>query len=245
MCCLSSLLNYWSLTVLYQKDTQMLQGGFLSFSLSHHDSSAAADELGCRDSVCSQGGPQETQTWRAGLPERRLPHYCWHQHGTVMCKRSVCCQSLFSSVLTQAPDRCFFFSQKKGYYKARHNATGEEGLINSTKLREREALRVDPSLSLMPYVSSSSKFDALSLVRRITSVHMFTFSVTVTWKLFLTLAVGQSHLVTTQCWLVWDVQTNIVSGLITPTSLFLFCVCVNDRVLDDVFSCCLLKNLSL
>ena len=139
----------------------------------------------------------------------------------------------------------FFFSQKKGYYKARHNATGEEGLINSTKLREREALRVDPSLSLMPYVSSSSKFDALSLVRRITSVHMFTFSVTVTWKLFLTLAVGQSHLVTTQCWLVWDVQTNIVSGLITPTSLFLFCVCVNDRVLDDVFSCCLLKNLSL
>lgn len=87
---------------------QMLQGGFLSLSLSHHDSSAAAaDELGCRDSVCSQGGPQETQTWRAGLPERRLPHYCWHQHGTVMCKRSVCCQSLFSSILTQAPDRSF------------------------------------------------------------------------------------------------------------------------------------------
>ncbi|XP_036969875.1 megakaryocyte-associated tyrosine-protein kinase isoform X3 [Acanthopagrus latus] len=42
-------------------------------------------------------------------------------------------------------------STKKGYYKARHNATGEEGLINSTKLREREALRVDPSLSLMPW----------------------------------------------------------------------------------------------
>uniref|UniRef100_A0A671YRC8 Tyrosine-protein kinase n=1 Tax=Sparus aurata TaxID=8175 RepID=A0A671YRC8_SPAAU len=42
-------------------------------------------------------------------------------------------------------------STKKGYYKARHNTTGEEGLVNSTKLREREALRVDPSLSLMPW----------------------------------------------------------------------------------------------
>ncbi|XP_074491437.1 megakaryocyte-associated tyrosine-protein kinase isoform X1 [Sebastes fasciatus] len=42
-------------------------------------------------------------------------------------------------------------STKKGYYEARHNATGEEGLINSTNVREREALRVDPSLSLMPW----------------------------------------------------------------------------------------------
>ncbi|XP_051233151.1 megakaryocyte-associated tyrosine-protein kinase isoform X2 [Dicentrarchus labrax] len=39
----------------------------------------------------------------------------------------------------------------KGYYKAKHNTTGEEGLINSTNVREREALRVDPSLSLMPW----------------------------------------------------------------------------------------------
>uniref|UniRef100_A0A8C4HPS0 Tyrosine-protein kinase n=1 Tax=Dicentrarchus labrax TaxID=13489 RepID=A0A8C4HPS0_DICLA len=38
-----------------------------------------------------------------------------------------------------------------GYYKAKHNTTGEEGLINSTNVREREALRVDPSLSLMPW----------------------------------------------------------------------------------------------
>uniref|UniRef100_A0A7N6AAV3 Tyrosine-protein kinase n=1 Tax=Anabas testudineus TaxID=64144 RepID=A0A7N6AAV3_ANATE len=42
-------------------------------------------------------------------------------------------------------------STRKGYYKARHNTTGEEGLINSTSVREREALRVDPSLSLMPW----------------------------------------------------------------------------------------------
>ncbi|KAM4629281.1 megakaryocyte-associated tyrosine-protein kinase [Polymixia lowei] len=40
---------------------------------------------------------------------------------------------------------------KKGYYKARHNATGEEGLITLTNVREREAIRVDPSLSLMPW----------------------------------------------------------------------------------------------
>ncbi|XP_028443719.1 megakaryocyte-associated tyrosine-protein kinase isoform X2 [Perca flavescens] len=39
----------------------------------------------------------------------------------------------------------------KGYYKARHNTTGEEGLLNASNVREREALRVDPSLSLMPW----------------------------------------------------------------------------------------------
>ncbi|XP_071373051.1 megakaryocyte-associated tyrosine-protein kinase isoform X2 [Centroberyx affinis] len=39
----------------------------------------------------------------------------------------------------------------KGYYKARHNATGEEGHITSTNVREREAIRVDPGLSLMPW----------------------------------------------------------------------------------------------
>ncbi|XP_031163291.1 megakaryocyte-associated tyrosine-protein kinase isoform X1 [Sander lucioperca] len=42
-------------------------------------------------------------------------------------------------------------STRKGYYKARHNTTGEEGLINASNVREREALRVDPSLSLMPW----------------------------------------------------------------------------------------------
>ncbi|XP_029286447.1 megakaryocyte-associated tyrosine-protein kinase isoform X2 [Cottoperca gobio] len=39
----------------------------------------------------------------------------------------------------------------KGYYKARHNSTGGEGLINSSNVREREALRVDPGLSFMPW----------------------------------------------------------------------------------------------
>uniref|UniRef100_A0A665TTV8 Tyrosine-protein kinase n=1 Tax=Echeneis naucrates TaxID=173247 RepID=A0A665TTV8_ECHNA len=42
-------------------------------------------------------------------------------------------------------------STRKGFYKATHNTTGEEGLISSSNVREREALRVDPSLSLMPW----------------------------------------------------------------------------------------------
>ncbi len=50
--------------------------------------SAAVDELGCRYTVCGQGRPQETKTWRTRLPQRRCPYYCRHEHGTVMCKRS-------------------------------------------------------------------------------------------------------------------------------------------------------------
>ncbi|XP_008406143.1 megakaryocyte-associated tyrosine-protein kinase isoform X1 [Poecilia reticulata] len=42
-------------------------------------------------------------------------------------------------------------STRKGFYAARHNTTEEEGLINSSNVREREALRVDPGLSLMPW----------------------------------------------------------------------------------------------
>ncbi|KAF6734842.1 Megakaryocyte-associated tyrosine-protein kinase [Oryzias melastigma] len=42
-------------------------------------------------------------------------------------------------------------STRKRYYRAKLNSTGEEGLINATNVREREALRVDPSLSLMPW----------------------------------------------------------------------------------------------
>lgn len=42
-------------------------------------------------------------------------------------------------------------STKSGLYIARHNNTGEEGLINATDMQERKALRVDPSLSLMPW----------------------------------------------------------------------------------------------
>ncbi|XP_019727270.1 megakaryocyte-associated tyrosine-protein kinase isoform X2 [Hippocampus comes] len=38
----------------------------------------------------------------------------------------------------------------KRCYKAKHNSTGDEGIINSADVREREALRLDPSLSLMP-----------------------------------------------------------------------------------------------
>ncbi|KAK1805709.1 hypothetical protein P4O66_001974 [Electrophorus voltai] len=39
----------------------------------------------------------------------------------------------------------------KAVYRARHNRTGEEGLISASNVREREALRVDPNLSLMPW----------------------------------------------------------------------------------------------
>ncbi|XP_012683768.1 megakaryocyte-associated tyrosine-protein kinase isoform X2 [Clupea harengus] len=42
-------------------------------------------------------------------------------------------------------------TQEKGIYKARNNKTGEEGLISSTNMREREAIRIDSCLSLMPW----------------------------------------------------------------------------------------------
>ncbi|KAL1023295.1 hypothetical protein UPYG_G00038820 [Umbra pygmaea] len=38
-----------------------------------------------------------------------------------------------------------------GHYRARHNTTGQEGLICATNVRERQAIRIDPSLSLMPW----------------------------------------------------------------------------------------------
>lgn len=40
--------------------------------------------------------------------------------------------------------------QGKGWYRARHNKTGQEGLLAASALRERGAIRVDPKLSLMP-----------------------------------------------------------------------------------------------
>ncbi|XP_061093745.1 megakaryocyte-associated tyrosine-protein kinase isoform X1 [Conger conger] len=39
----------------------------------------------------------------------------------------------------------------KGVYKATHNKTGVQGLISACNVREREAIRIDPSLSLMPW----------------------------------------------------------------------------------------------
>ncbi|XP_051666659.1 megakaryocyte-associated tyrosine-protein kinase isoform X2 [Manacus candei] len=39
----------------------------------------------------------------------------------------------------------------KGWYHARHNETGQEGLLAASALRERGAIRVDPKLSLMPW----------------------------------------------------------------------------------------------
>ncbi|XP_039372104.1 megakaryocyte-associated tyrosine-protein kinase isoform X2 [Mauremys reevesii] len=40
---------------------------------------------------------------------------------------------------------------QKGWYQAKHNDTGEEGLLSASSVREREAIRVDPKLSLMPW----------------------------------------------------------------------------------------------
>ncbi|XP_056613815.1 megakaryocyte-associated tyrosine-protein kinase isoform X1 [Triplophysa dalaica] len=40
---------------------------------------------------------------------------------------------------------------KSGVCKVRHNASGEEGLVSASNLREREAVRIDPNLSLMPW----------------------------------------------------------------------------------------------
>lgn len=40
--------------------------------------------------------------------------------------------------------------QGKGWYRARHNESGQEGLLAGSVLRERGAIRADPKLSLMP-----------------------------------------------------------------------------------------------
>ncbi|XP_069784991.1 megakaryocyte-associated tyrosine-protein kinase [Narcine bancroftii] len=39
----------------------------------------------------------------------------------------------------------------KGSYRAKNNKTQEEGLVSRHKLREREAIRVDPNINLMPW----------------------------------------------------------------------------------------------
>lgn len=44
----------------------------------------------------------------------------------------------------------FIILQGESIYRAKNNRTGEEGLIFASNMREREALRVDPSLSIMP-----------------------------------------------------------------------------------------------
>lgn len=42
------------------------------------------------------------------------------------------------------------FPQNKSWYRAKHHASGQEGLLAAGALREREALSADPKLSLMP-----------------------------------------------------------------------------------------------
>lgn len=40
--------------------------------------------------------------------------------------------------------------QGRSWYRARHNESGQEGLVATGALRERGAIRADPKLSLMP-----------------------------------------------------------------------------------------------
>ncbi|XP_057627369.1 megakaryocyte-associated tyrosine-protein kinase isoform X7 [Chionomys nivalis] len=41
--------------------------------------------------------------------------------------------------------------EDKGWYRAKHHGSGQEGLLAATALRQREALSADPKLSLMPW----------------------------------------------------------------------------------------------
>uniref|UniRef100_A0A8D0L9S7 Tyrosine-protein kinase n=1 Tax=Sphenodon punctatus TaxID=8508 RepID=A0A8D0L9S7_SPHPU len=41
--------------------------------------------------------------------------------------------------------------ENKGWYKAKHNENGAEGLLGTSSVREREAIRSNPKLSLMPW----------------------------------------------------------------------------------------------
>ncbi|XP_049979336.1 megakaryocyte-associated tyrosine-protein kinase isoform X2 [Alexandromys fortis] len=41
--------------------------------------------------------------------------------------------------------------EEKGWYRAKHHGSGQEGLLAATALRQREALSADPKLSLMPW----------------------------------------------------------------------------------------------
>lgn len=47
-------------------------------------------------------------------------------------------------------DPCLPPWQSKSWYRAKHHASGQEGLLAAGALREREALSADPKLSLMP-----------------------------------------------------------------------------------------------
>lgn len=60
--------------------------------------------------------------------------------------RQLCCWSQVPSSLALRPS-C---PQGKGWYRAKHNGTGQEGLLAASALRERGAIRADPKLSLMP-----------------------------------------------------------------------------------------------
>lgn len=192
----------------------------------HYCPSAPADDLGCWYPVYHQGGSQEAKTGRTGVQKRRHPHDCWHEPGTVKFQRSYrqCLLTLFHPFDIRL---CLCFFQKKGYYKAKHNTTGEEGLINSSNVRERHALRVDPNLSLMPYVvrifwTRRSRITAVGCKH----VYQWTMSKQCDCHTFVTCFSNQKNLSCDhEVWVdVWHADK---SGLRIHHSNFLFFVCLS------------------
>lgn len=80
----------------------------------------------------------DMKNWTAGTQCVAKKEHCKPKAGEILYHKG--------DVLTLAGP-----GTRKGEYRARHNTTGEEGLVSGSNLRKREALRIDPKLSLMPW----------------------------------------------------------------------------------------------
>ncbi|XP_051979735.1 megakaryocyte-associated tyrosine-protein kinase-like [Xyrauchen texanus] len=78
------------------------------------------------------------KTWTSGTQCVAKKEYCKPKFGEIPYQKA--------DVLTIVGP-----GMRKGEYRVRHNKTGEEGLVLGSNLREREALRIDTKLSLMPW----------------------------------------------------------------------------------------------
>ncbi|KAA0711911.1 Megakaryocyte-associated tyrosine-protein kinase [Triplophysa tibetana] len=78
------------------------------------------------------------KTWTAGTQCVAKKEYCKPKAGQIAYRKGDVLTILEPGV-------------KTGVCKVRHNASGEEGLVSASNLREREAVRIDPNLSLMPW----------------------------------------------------------------------------------------------
>uniref|UniRef100_A0A4W5N5V7 Tyrosine-protein kinase n=1 Tax=Hucho hucho TaxID=62062 RepID=A0A4W5N5V7_9TELE len=103
-----------------------------------------------------------TKSWASGTRVAKSDHskpkagelaYCKGDLLTIVetgtVHNNLCCYSVVRKGAQGPSLHTMNFSNGKGHYKARHNTTGEEGLISATNVREREAICVD--LSLMPW----------------------------------------------------------------------------------------------